>query len=92
MLSFLPFMHNVAICGSCALWFYAANLAHGALPNWMPGDCDLCTRLVNAYVPVLARVLCVFTSIFSFCWSSATSRHDELVGGVPCSRQERIKY
>ena len=65
MLSFLPFMHNVAICGSCALWFYAANLAHGALPNWMPGDCDLCTRLVNAYVPVLARVLCVFTSIFS---------------------------
>jgi len=43
LLSLLPFMHNVAICGSCALWFYAAKLANGAAPNWMPGDCDLCT-------------------------------------------------
>jgi hypothetical protein len=42
LLSLLPFAHNVAICGSCALWFYAAELDNGAIPNWMPCDCDLC--------------------------------------------------
>jgi hypothetical protein len=41
LLSLLPFAPNVAICGSCALWFFAMKQAEGAFPDWLPDDVDL---------------------------------------------------
>ena len=64
VLALLPFSNKVAVCGSCALWFYATHLAQqvgNPIPTWTPGDCDVCMSHV-----CFAHLHSLLISAFSF--------------------------